>query len=237
MESEQFRNIKDTITRELHRTEENKERNRIRLRELQEGYEREIEKEFESERERLDNEGRELDQREQKLSDSRKHFNDSRTVLEDEYNRKRKKVGKSSRKYKSPEQCEIGRIERRIRKIESTYINPEERISAIRIKTETIDTEIIRLGEIEGRILEDITNEYTKKDNCEREFEELRGELNRRFQNEDFEPTSPLGQRIKEIIKGGKLLAIIESDTIQFNELDNARKIIKSKTWRDWDWS
>jgi hypothetical protein len=248
LESEQFRNNQETTTKELQRVEENTERNRIRLRELQERHEGEIEKEFESERERLDKE-------EAEIIESEGKFREYKKDLERRYKAKGDKLRESQEGYRGTDQDEIDRIEGDIRESGAGGLSIEEEERRIEIEEERIRQNIISFKQqergldsaIEGnRVRQQQLSEQLIQQpetfeeeiaRIQREYDSLREDFIRKFENRDFEPVSTIGQRIEKIIQGGKLLDFIESSNRKFNEFSNARKNIKSETWRDWDWS
>jgi len=284
LESEQFRNIKETITKELQRVTENTERSRFRLRELQEQYQREVENEFESETVRIENEEREFDNSEEEFSNRfgelEERYLTKAGQLQDSYDnyespeqheidRIEKEIGeleKSYDNYESPEQEEIDRIKKEIGELEVYGLTLEERMDGITREKERIEYEIsytsnetrwedASITGFEERTIqlsEQIFKESAKynqdreriggefdsdRERIEGKFNSDREELNRRFKARDFEQTSSNGKRIKEIIDGGAFLDIIEQNNREFVELRNAKEIIKSDAWREWDWS
>ncbi len=241
LESEQFRNTKETITKELQRVEENTERNRIRLRELQEEYKREVEKEFESETVRFENEERKFSNR----------FGE----LEERYLIKAEKLRDSHNNYESPDQGEIDRIEEEQRERGLYGLTIEERMDGIRREKEGIENCIkhtsnkIReedddfwriedeIREISRKIIRESEKYRENRERIESEFNRNREDLVQEFERSDFTRASSIGKRIKEIVDGGKLLSIIEQGTRDFIELRIAQKHLKSETCRDWAWS
>jgi hypothetical protein len=244
--TEQFRIIKETSTKELQRTEENTERNRIRLRELQEGYKREIEKEFESETVRIDGE-------EIKIAKSEGEFSDYYTGLEKRYFKRRGELEESYYNYESTDQLEVDRIEEEIRELEIYGLTIEERIDGIRRDKERVESSIIytsneidkeersisgledRTRELSRQIIQESEKHNQDRDRIEREFNRNREDLFREFESQDFTGTSSIRKRIKEIVDGGTFLGIIKEGTREFVELRNAQKHIKSDAWRNWD--
>jgi hypothetical protein len=248
LESEQFRNNQETTAKELQRVTENTERSKLQLRDLQEQYQREVEKEFESETIRIENEEREFDNSEEEFSN---RFGE----LEERYITKAEQLKYSHDNYESPEQEEIDRIEEELGRLEIDGFTIGERTESFGIRRETlqrtisylerergnIEAEIIRVKEEELRISE-LYNEESEKfiadrDRIQQQFDRQTEELDRKFKTGDFEQISEDGKRIKEIANGGKLLDLIEQNNRQFDELRIAKEIIKSETWRDWDWS
>lgn len=243
LESEQFRNIKETTTKELQRVEENTERSRIRFRELQNQHKERVENEFESETVRIENEEREFDNSEEEFSN---RFGE----LEERYIIKAGKLRDSYNNYESPEQKEIDSIEEELGRREIYGFTLEERTESFGVRRETLqrtisylerergNTEIKIFGVEEGKLqLSELVDRESKKIITDRERIEQQFRKNREELNRNFEQIPNNGKRIKEIVNGGTLLDLIEQNNRQFDEFRIAKEIIKSEAWRDWDWS
>jgi hypothetical protein len=245
---ESYSSIKGELDRQLYELEEHSKRDSKRLRELQEGYEKEVEKEFESETSSIGKE-------ETDITKSEGEFSNYNIKLEERYFKRKGELSESYNNYESTDQCEINRLEDEIRELEIYGLTIEERIDGIRREKERIENSInytsFEIRKEEGGIsrLEDRTRELSQqiiqqsekfnqdRERIEGEFNRNREELFREFESKDFTGTSSIGKRIKEIIDGGAFIDIIEQGTRDFNELRIAQKYLKSEDWRNWDWS
>lgn len=248
LEQESYYSIKRELDRQLYEFEQYSERASERLRNLQERYKGEVEKEFESKAFRIGNEEREFDNSEEEFSN---RFGE----LEERYLIKAEKLRDLYDNYKSPDQEEIDRIEQELRRLEINGFTLGERTESIRIRRETLERTISFLererGNIEIKIfgVEEETLQISERFNRESEkftidreaiegkFDRITEELIRGFETRNYEQTSSLGKLIKEIVNAGAFLDIIEQSNREFIELRNAKEIIKSEAWRDWDWS
>ena len=248
LEQKSYSSIKGELDGKLFELEQHSKRDSKRLRELQKEHEREIENEFESDRERLDFQKAELDKYEKQFRLYKTDLEKRYKTRRDEFETKGDFLRESQEQYQSTDQDEIDRIEKIIksrgRRANGISFEDEERqieIEEEQIETATrnVENAIRGIGERRTDLLQNSdrkSNEFSNEiRRIETKFRELGEALDRRFQNRDFVSISPLGQRIAKVIEGGKLLGTIESTTRQFNEFSNARKIIKSETWRDWD--
>lgn len=166
LDSEQFRAFVKYIGAELHRVEENTERNRVRLRELQAKHKRNIEEEF-----RLEEDAFVEDER--RFREGEREFAEKVRDYEARYNLKRESLERAQREFEPDCQQEIERVERNFEELGASSISIRERREEIE-RESRLSEQLYR--ERIGRVGKDKKDEMEQLSEIERRREGLQGE-------------------------------------------------------------
>ena len=264
LESKQYRNIEESIRREIKRVKENSERNRDRLRGIQKKYRTGIEESFKDEKESIEKAGDLLREKEKEFQ---KHFND----LEERYFRKRRSIQESQENYQPNCQPEIDRIERDLEESEKNSASYKEQMEEIRRLEEEFEQFFRRE---ERRITKDtrkeksIVDDYKRRreelpeeyettesnirgefelakekagiefredeERIRREFDEFRKQVIESIENRISTGESRIHRRIKDTLDKGKLLHSIREGQGSIRTLKEIKEFFDSGAYKDW---
>lgn len=246
LETEQYAGIVHTIRGELQRVEENTERDRNRLRNIQDRHRSELNGKYSGKREQLAAENRQITDEEKDLE--RRYFDKNRKLGNEEEDLERRYYAK----YSELEQ-EQERIDRETAEWERNVNNPEPQLRRIDREEREL-SELTQKAEGEHgyntrRIQQSRTELPTKYGNLENElreefdgrgeelrsrFEELRRCADDAIQNRDFERSTRMFTRIKGILDAKRHIINIAQISLNYQRLRGAKKVLDEKTYQDW---
>jgi chromosome segregation ATPase len=264
LESEQYRGVKQSITEEIQRVENNTKANREQLHRLHNEIENELGKEFSSKTERVRNDFKSkavrINKEQERIDEEESEFERNYNDLEERYKRKDKEIKDLQGNYESEFQGEIERLEQYLSKLGASGITLEERIRGIESEeisfTRSVEAitrqleidkefEVAEITRTEDRISTlskqylDIENEIINGVNANestirKRFENLREESIRAITNRHSKSVSRIGREIEELLDEERHLISIASEISNLRRYRRAKEILNSRAWQNW---
>ncbi len=264
LDSEQYRGVKQSVTEEIQRVENNTTTNRRQLLGLQSGIENELREEFGLKTERVRSDFKSnadrIDERQEYLDGEKGKIESRYDELDERYKRKNQEIRDLQGNYESKFQEEIERIENYFNELGTSGITLEERIRTIESEEESFrrnieattkqikideELEITEIASIEGRrstlskqyleIANEIINGVTANESTVRKrFENLREESIRAISNRDSKSVSRIRREIDELLDEERPLFAIASEISNLRRYKRAKEFLNSRAWQNW---
>lgn len=264
VDSEQYRGVKQSVTGEIQRVENNTATSTGQLLRLQSKIENELRNEFGLETERVrytfkSNADR-IDEGQERFEEEKEEFERNYTNLEERYRRKDDEIRDSQRNYESEFQGEIERIENYLGELGTSGTTLEERIRRIESEENDFKRDIETLsrqfeyntefaeGEIRAieirrsaistkyfNIEKEIISEFESNESTVRKrFENLREESIKAISNRDSKSVSRIRREIEELLDEEGPLFAIASEISNLRRYRRAKEFLNSRAWKNW---
>ena len=265
--SESYTKTEQKLKEEIQRTERNTNENRERLGGIHDELQREIDRQFEPESDRI---RKDRDRVEREYTSQREEIERKYTDLEGRYKRKKQEIINEESRirelhdgFEPTDRAEVERIESHLEKLGIGRKSLNERIREIRCEEVELEQEYgsqeriieIRRGEIQRKLCEiderrkGLPREFRdKEENIRTDFstrtEDIRSQFEidsrttiREIENRNFNGVPKFSHRIKEVLEGRELVRTFTQAIIDTKRKRTAKQIFDEKSWKYWDWS